>query len=92
MVPGVVIKVIEESIFAFDPKVDKVGGFEFLFVTEVIGKLFEGVVGEFRVFGVVYRMGSIGIGVRWYEGVQFGFRSLIDQPWGKLNLLLRFDT
>ena len=83
MVPGVAIEVVKESVIVFDPEVNEVGGFKLLFVTEVVGELFEGVVGEFRVFGVVYGMGSIGIGVRWYEGVQFGFRSLIDQPWEK---------
>ena len=83
MVPGVAIEVVKESVIVFDPEVDEVGGFELLFIAEVIGEVLEGVVEEFRVFGVVYRMGSIGIGVRWYEGVQFGFRSLTDQPWGK---------
>ena len=74
---------VEELVVVFDPEVDEVGGFKLLFVTEVVGELFEGVVGEFLVFGVVYRVGFIGISVRWYEGVQFGFRSLIDQPWEK---------
>ena len=40
-VPGVAIEVIEESVFVFNPKVDEVGGFEFLFVTEVVGELLE---------------------------------------------------
>ena len=65
------IEVVKELVIAFDPEVDKVGGFKLLFITEVVGELFEGVVGEFFVFGVVYRVGFIGIGVGWYEGVQF---------------------
>ena len=77
------IKVVKELVVVFDPEVDEVGGFKLLFVTEVVGELFEGVVGEFLVFGIVYGVGFIGVGIRWYEGIQFGFRSLIDQPWGE---------
>ena len=77
------IEVVKESVVVFDPEIDEVGGFKLLFVAEIVGELFEGVVGEFLVFGVVYLVGFIGISVRWYKGVQFGFRSLIDQPWGK---------
>ena len=65
------IEVVEESVIMFDPKIDKVRRFEPLFIAKVVGKLFKGMVGEFRVFGVVYGVGFVGVGLWWYESIQF---------------------
>ena len=66
------IEVVKESVIVFDPEVDEVGGLELLFIAEVVGEVLEGVVGEFRVFGVVYGVGCEGFGFWWYKCIQFG--------------------